>query len=170
MRARPIAASLLLLVAATSCREIAAPPDPSAAVSLAAAAAIQEKGEGVFVQAGVFDMPCLDEPVELLIVAPYTYHVVETPTGHRIFTDLIHHGAGTGTAVGVNSGRTWAVELITGPEVIRVSAGEAYHGIGISRFVREGGPNFRIFTSYQIVQNANGVITTERLTVRCREE
>lgn len=174
-----IGSALCLVLTMAACTENEAPTslEPSdvltaqqrpAAVVETGNGAVVERGEDVFTFDQIIWLECVGEYVRAIVYAPYSYHLVLTPTGDFIYHDLWKPQDITGTLTGQSSGIIWTRARNVSPFISRSTGGGMEHMVGTVLFTSETGPDLLIHEVYHSSQNANEEVTAEFYLSRCK--
>lgn len=133
------------------------------------AGAVLEEGTGVFTYDQVIYFACVGEDVRSIIHAPYTYRVVESPSGNNVYVELWDTDAVTGTLIGQTSGIVWSRINNVSPLVQRNTGG----GSGMLHYTFKGdfesdvGPYLKVQQVFHMSWNASGELTADFSKSRC---
>lgn len=140
---------------------------PELVTGTADAGAIVEAGTGVWEFEGTGFFECAGEEVLSIVHAPFTYHLVEMPSGDFVYQETWDTDAVTGTVTGLESGIVWERTNNVSPMVIRSTGGGMIHYTFKGDFVSDEGPNLQVVEIFHLSSNASGELTTEFYDLRC---
>lgn len=147
--------------------DAAASDGPELVTGTADAGAIVEKGTGVWTFEGTGYFECVDEVVLSIVSAPYTYQLVEMPSGDFVYRETWDTDAVTGTVTGLESGIVWQRTNNVSPMVVRSTGGGMTRYTFKGDFVSDEGPDLKVVEIFHLSSNASGEITTEFYDLRC---
>ena len=143
--------------------------DRSIAERLPVQGDIVQAGTGVFTFEGIVPLDCIGESVHDIVSAPYTFHLITTPSGNSIYVEQWDRENVTGTLVGLTTGTVWTRVNTVSPFVDRTTGGASSMTTYVARaeFVSETGPTFIGRDIFHITRDANGRVTSEFHEFRC---
>ena len=158
----------VLLWPTIACSEIISPPDRPEPSLAAAGAAQSESGTAVLVGGEQTYVDCLGEIFAYAATIPYRYHLTVTPTGKTVLAWQFIPGSGTGTAVGLSSGRTWTLKKVVSPEVDHFGGdgGARYHWTANIWWESPTAPTVHTHTNFLLIEK-DGALVVERAQLRC---
>ena len=143
--------------------------DRSIAERLPVQGDIVQAGTGVFTFEGIVPLDCIGESVHDIVSAPYTFHLITTPSGNSIYVEQWDRENVTGTLVGLTTGTVWTRVNTVSPFVDRTTGGASSMTAFVAQaeFVSETGPTFIGRDIFHISRDANGRVTSEFHEFRC---
>jgi len=172
-RAFPMLAVLALFVA---CGESTDPVSPEAAAEnpelvsgTADAGALVEEGTGVFTFDDIVFFDCVGENVRSIVYAPYTYRLIQMPSGGFVYQETWDTGAVTGTLIGQTSGIVWDRTNNVAPFIERSTGG----GSGMIHYTFKGdfesdvGPDLKVHEVFHLSWNASGELVAAFYKPKC---
>lgn len=158
--------ALTLFAGATACTEPLAPPTGPDGVPVQASADIV-RGTGVFTFDGLAWFECAGETVRSVVYAPYTYQLVQMPTGEYVYTERWDTDNVTGTLYGQESGHVWTRQHNISPYIERSTGGGMAHFTFTALFVSETAPTIQVQQIFHVSRSATGDITAQKVELRC---
>jgi hypothetical protein len=163
----PLLLSSLGLVVA--CSDTTEPGGRPGQPPLAAAPALSDKGTGLLVVHETLHMDCVGEDVRFDAEVPLRFHTTVTPSGRTIYHDHLIPNSGVGTAVGQASGTVWTLDRVVSPFVTQsTDATDFAHFTATQFWVSETGPTMHLKTVFNLSENAQGEVTTQKFSFTCK--